>query len=238
MEQNKLITDPKLSAAQPHKYLSIFGMVWVSILLIGMFTAVKTFSIGSAVFSVAILAYPLTYIFADIFTEVYGYRVTRKIIWTGFFCMFLVSVIAYVYSLIPADPSFASNEAFDLIFKTSPIIALASIVAFFSGELTNSFVVAKVKLITGESYKWLRWISSTFFGQIVDNSIFFTAAFLAAGWYTVDQLFPLVMSSVIFCTVWEILALPITYRVIRFIKIKEGLDTYDRGTNFSPFIFK
>lgn len=237
MEQNKLITDPKLSAAQPHKYLAIFGMIWVSILLIGMFTAVKTFSIGQTVFSVAILAYPFTYLFADIFTEVYGYRVSRKIIWTGFFCISLVSIIAYLYSFVPADPSFTSNEAFNLIFRASPVIALASIVAFFSGELTNSFVVAKLKIITGESYKWVRWISSTFFGQIVDNSIFFTTAFLAAGWYTVDQLFPLVMSSVVFCTAWEILALPVTYRVIRFIKQKEGLDTYDKGTNFSPISF-
>lgn len=233
-----LITDPVVAAHQPHKYLSIFGMVWVSILLIGMFTSLKTFSIGNTVFSVAILAYPFTYLFADIFTEVYGYRVTRKIIWTGFFCMFLTSVIAYVYSLIRATDTFTDGAAFNLIFRASPIVAIAGIVAFFAGEMTNSFVVAKVKIITGDSYKWLRWVGSTFCGQVVDNGIFFTTAYLFIGWYTGAEVVPLVLSSVIFCTVWEILALPITYRVIAFIKKKEGLDTYDRGTNFNPFSLK
>ncbi|MEK7609310.1 MAG: queuosine precursor transporter [Patescibacteria group bacterium] len=234
-QEKQLITDPAVSAQRPHKYLGVFGMIWVTILLIGIFTAVKTFSVGSVVFSVAILAYPFTYLFADIFTEVYGYRVTRKIVWTGFGCILLASAIAYIYSLVPSTSSFTDNDAFNLIFRSSPIIAVASIIAFFSGEITNSFVVAKVKLWTGESHKWMRWISSTFLGQIVDNGIFFTAAFLAAGWYTPAELFPLVMSSVLFCTIWETLALPITYKVIAFIKLKEGVDTYDKGTNFNPF---
>lgn len=236
--QEKLITDPAVSAQKPHKYLGIFGMIWVTILLIGMFTAAKTFSIGSVVFSVAILAYPFTYLFADIFTEVYGYRVTRKIVWTGFGCMLLASTIAYIYTLVPSTESFTDNDAFNLIFKASPIIALASIIAFFAGEFTNSFVVAKLKVFTKGRHKWLRLISSTFLGQFVDNGIWFTAAFLAAGWYTPAELFPLVMSSVLFCTIWETIALPITYRVIALIKRKEGLDTYDNGTNFNPFHLK
>ncbi|MFA5933385.1 MAG: queuosine precursor transporter [Microgenomates group bacterium] len=230
----KLITDPEKSSQQPHKYLGILGMIWLTFLIIAVFTAAKTFSVGQITFSVAILNYPFVYIFADIFTEVYGYRVTRKIVWTGFFCILLATSIAYLYSLIPPTPTFTSNDAFTIIFRASPIIALANIVSTFSGEITNSFVVAKVKLLTGNSHKWLRWISSTFFGQIVDNGIFFTATFLAAGLYTAKEIFPLILSSVIFCTTWEIFALPITYRVIKLIKQKEGLDTYDHGTDFNP----
>lgn len=235
--KNSLITDPVISAKQPHKYLGILSMVWVSILIIGILTSLKTFSLGSVVFSVGVIAYPLVYLFADIFTEVYGYRVTRKIVWTGFACLILVTTIASLYTFVPASDSFVDGDAFNLIFRASPLVALVGVIAFFSGEITNSYIVAKLKLITKGKHKWLRLISSTFFGQLIDNAIFFTGALLIAGWYTPSELFPLVVSTVLFCTVWETLALPITYRVIAYIKQKEGLDTYDHGTNFNPFGF-
>jgi len=238
MEQTStLITDPATSARQPHKYLSIFAMLWVTVLIVGTFTSLKTFYVGALVFSVGALAYPFVYIFADIFTEVYGYRVTRKIVWTGFACMLLASVLAYLYSIIP-NPTFADNDAYNLIFRASPIIAVSFIVAFFAGELTNSFIVAKMKLLTKGKHLNLRLVVSTFFGQFVDNSIAFFAAFYFAGWFTAPEIIPLIASTVIFCTVWEVLALPITRKVIKVVKQKEGLDTYDYGTNFSPFSFK
>lgn len=233
-----LITDPAVSASHPHKYLGMFGMVWVTFLLIATFTAVKTFSFGGVIFSVAILSYPFTYIFADIFTEVYGYRVTRRIVWTGFFCVVLASVITSLYSLVPASESFTYNDSFSLIFLASPIIAFATIAGFFGGELTNSYVLAKLKLYTSGKNMWARLVGSTLAGQLVDNTIFFTTAFMVAGFFTADELVPLVFSSVAFCTIWETIALPITYRVVRWIKHKEGLDTYDRGTNFNPFELK
>jgi uncharacterized integral membrane protein (TIGR00697 family) len=233
----ELITDPLLSAEKAHKYLGIFGMLWVTVLIVGTFTSLKTFYVGSLVFSVGAIAYPFVYIFADIFTEVYGYRVTRKIVWTGFACMLLASLLAYVYSIIP-NPDFKENDAFNLIFKSSPVIALSFIVAFFSGEITNSFIVAKMKLVTKGKYLHVRLIASTFFGQFVDNSIAFFAAFYFAGWYSVGEIIPLISTTVIFCTVWEVLALPVTRRVINHVKHKEGLDTYDHGTEFNPFKFK
>lgn len=235
-DSSSYITDPIQSASQPHKYLGILGMLWVTVLIVGTFTSLKTFYVGSLVFSVGAIAYPFVYIFADIFTEVYGYRVTRKIVWTGFACMFIASLLAYVYSVIP-NPNFADNEAFNLIFKASPIVALSFIVAFFAGELTNSFIVAKMKLLTKGNHLHARLILSTFFGQMVDNGIAFFAAFYLAGWYSIGEVFPLIATTVIFCTVWEVLALPITRRVIRAIKKKEGLDTYDYGTTFNPFKF-
>lgn len=212
-------------------------MLWVTVLIVGTFTSLKTFYIGSLVFSVGAIAYPFVYIFADIFTEVYGYRVTRKIVWTGFSCMFLASTLAYIYSIIP-NPTFADSEAYNLIFKASPIVAVSFIIAFFLGELTNSFVVAKMKLLTKGKYIHARLIISTFFGQLVDNGIAFFAVFYFAGWFTLPEIIPLVTTTVLFCTIWEIIALPITQRVIKVIKQKEGLDTYDHGTNFNPFKLK
>jgi len=236
-QEQQLITDPKVSAQSNHKYLGLLGMLWVTFLIINLFTALKTFEIGGFVFAVVILTYPFVYIFADIFTEVYGYRVTRKVVWTGFFCMALSSVIAYVYTLVPS-PNFADSEAYNLIFKSSPIVAFFVILAFFCGELTNSYVVAKLKIFTEGKFINLRLVLSTLFGQLVDNSIAITGIFLFADWFTSEQVIPLIISTVIFCTAWEIIALPITRKAIRVIKREEGLDTYDKGTNFNPFALR
>ena len=233
----KLITDPVISAIQPHKYLGIFGMIWVTILVVGMFTSLKTFYVGKLVFSVGALAYPLVYIFADIYTEVYGYRVTRRIVWTGFSCMLLAGTLASIYTYIP-NASFEQNAAYNLIFRSAPIVAVGFIFAFFCGELTNSYIVAKMKIWTGGKYISLRLTLSTLFGQLVDNGLAFFIAFYFAGWFTFKEIIPLITTTVVFCTLWEILALPFTRYFIRVIKHKEGLDTYDNGTNFSPFAVK
>jgi queuosine precursor transporter len=236
--QNKttFITDPVVASQLPHKYLGIFGMLWVTILLVGVFTSVKTFHLFGFVFSVGVIAYPFVYIFNDIFTEVYGYRVTRKIVWTGLLCMLIGTVCTSLYSYVPS-PSFESNDAFNALFRASPVIAIGSIVAFFFGELTNSYTVAKMKLFFKGKHESVRLILSTLFGQTIDNFIFFFTAFYFAGWYSLGEVFPLVISTVIFCTLWEIFALPVTRKVIRVIKQKESIDTYDYGTNFNPFRF-
>ncbi len=190
MQNSELITDPVRSSQQAHKYLGVLGMVWVTILVINLFTALKTFYIGSTVFAITILTYPLVYIFADIFTEVYGYRVTRKIVWTGFSCMFLASLIAYCYSLIPS-PTFVDSDSFNLIFRSSPIVACAVIVAFFCGELANSFVVAKMKILTNGKFLNTRLVLSTLVGQFFDNGIAFFSIFFFVGWYSFSELIPL-----------------------------------------------
>jgi uncharacterized PurR-regulated membrane protein YhhQ (DUF165 family) len=127
------------------------------------------------------------------------------------------------------------NDSYNAIFKSAPVIAVGFIIANFLGELTNSFTVAKMKLITGDRYQSLRLVLSTLLGQSIDNSIAFFTAFYFAGWYSFSEIIPLISSTVIFCTLWEILVLPITHRVIKIVKEKEGLDTYDHGTNFNPF---
>src|SRR3990167_8880668 len=118
MERNLtgLITNPVVSASRPHRLLGIFGMIWLTFLLLVTFTQLKTFSVGSFVFSVGVITYPFTYIFSDIFTEVYGYRVSRKVVWTGFVCVLIASLVTYLYSIVPPSDSYTYNEAFRSIF--------------------------------------------------------------------------------------------------------------------------
>lgn len=130
-----------------------------------MFTALKTFSMFGLEFSVAMIAYPVTYIFSDIFTEVYGYRVTRKIVWSGFGAVFLVSLFAYIYSIVPPSSDFASDDAFKLIFQSAPPVIIAQIVSFFAGELTNSIIFSSLLLcVTTETlmtpiiHRFIRYI--------------------------------------------------------------------------------
>lgn len=236
----ELITDPVLSANHHHKYLIIFAMLWVTFLLLTTFTTLKTFEINGVVFFAAVIGYPFTYLFSDIFTEVYGYRVSRKIIWTGFLCIFLASVFAYIYTLIPPSSYFTEveNNAFNLIFRASPLISIAMILGFWVGENINSIILAKMKIWTKGAKQGLRYITSTFFGQIADNCSSVIFILIVANLFTAREAFSGAFTAIIFCTVWEIIALPITYKVIKALKHAEGLDTFDHGTHFNPFTSK
>ncbi len=238
METTKnLIKDPELSYSTKHKYLGIFGMIWVSFLLLTAFTTVKTFNLFGLVFSAAALGYPITYIFSDIFTEIYGYRVSRKIVWTGLFCLMITTIVASLYSYIPASVYFGEVEqnAFNMIFRVSPIVALGTIAGFFSGEIINSYVLAKLKIKTRGALEEVRYVLSTFFGQLFDNSVAITIILLLSDLFEFKEGVGFAITTAIFCTLWELLMTPVTRRAISWIKKQEGLDTYDIGTNFNPF---
>jgi queuosine precursor transporter len=237
---SQLITDPVVSANQPHKYLTVFAMLWITFLLLTVFTTLKTFELYGVVFFAAVIAYPMTYIFSDIFTEVYGYRVSRKIIWTGFLCLTIASSLAYLYTLIPPSQYFTptENDAFNLIFRASPYITFASIVAFWAGENVNSIILAKLKLWTKGKRQGFRYIVSTFLGQTADNIVGVSIIVLIANLFTFQEAWQGIITTIVFCTVWEIVALPLTYFAVRKIKKAEGLDTYDEGTNLNPFALK
>lgn len=231
------ITNPILSAEVPHKFLAIFGIIWVLFLLLAIFTASKTFDLFGYTFAAVVIGYPVTYIFNDVFTEVYGYRVSRKMIWSGFLVVLTISTLAYLYSYIPSssqmDP--LTNEAFNAIFRVSPLVAIVTLLGFFVGEFTNSTTLAKMKIIFMGKYDGLRYVTSTFLGQVADNTVAVLCFVYVVGLFDKSITTELILTSVIFCTVWEMLALPITRRVIKWIKEKEGIDTYDVGTNFNPF---
>jgi uncharacterized integral membrane protein (TIGR00697 family) len=240
MTNNALITDPVESAHRPHKYLIVFAMLWITFLLLTVFTTLKTFELFGVVFFAAVIGYPFTYVFSDIFTEVYGYRVSRKIIWTGFACITVATTFAYLYTLIPPSSYFTpiENDAFNLIFRASPFISFATILGFWAGENVNSIILAKMKIWTNGKKQGLRYIASTFFGQIADNVTAVSVIVIIANLFTYQEAFSSLVTTIIFCTCWEIIALPITYKVIRLIKRAEGLDTYDHGTKLNPFALK
>ncbi len=236
-ESSNKITDPETTKNLPHKFLAAFGIIWISFFIINTLTSFKVINIYGAILSVGTLTYPVTYIFSDIFTEVYGYRVSRKVVWTGFLGFLIVSIVGYIYSIIPGDASFSSssNDAFNTVFKFSPLLVLISLCAFPLGELTNSFVLAKLKIFTVGKFEEFRYITSTLLGQTVDNTIFYLGTFFILGWYTFETLPVLIATTVSFCTFVEFVMLPLTKKIIRHIKEKEGIDTYDHGANFNPF---
>lgn len=234
----KYVTNPDaINGVQP-KYLDMLGMVWIAVLIISAYTSIKTFDVGPFVFSVSVLFYPLTYIFTDVFTEVYGYKKTRRIVWTGLFCMVLTSCIAYLYSIVTPSASFEDQAAFALIFKATPIVFVGYVIAFFVGEFSNSYTLAKMKVFTRGKHLWLRLVGSTAIGQTADNGIAYVWACLLGGYFVAAELPNLIFSTVLFCTLWEFVALPITYRVTALLKKAEGLDIYDRNTDFNPFHLK
>lgn len=237
--QKELIQNPEVTAEMPHKYLGVLGMVWVTFLLLTVFTTVKSFDLFGFTFLAAALGYPITYVFSDIFTEVYGYRVSRKIIWSGFVCVALATLFAYLYTLVPPSHYFSEidNNSFNYIFRASPAIAFATIAGFWAGELTNSIVLAKMKVFTQGRKQGLRYILSTLFGQIMDNTVAVTVILLVSSIFSAKEAYSAAITTIVFCTLWELLALPVTRIVIRFIKEREGIDTYDHGTIFNPFKF-
>jgi uncharacterized integral membrane protein (TIGR00697 family) len=230
-----LITDPNLEKNRPHKYLSFISMLWLGVFIITNFMAFKTVEILGVTTIVTVLFYPITYIFADVFTEVYGYGRTRKIIWSGLTVLLLVSVMAYVATLYPSTTDFTQNEAFNAVFKISPIMSFAAIIAFIVGEFLNSFILAKLKVKDGGKRMWFRFIGSTFLGQLADSVTYFGVILLLTdGIFNLEIAPKIIGGSVFLCTLYEIIALPITYRICSFLKKAEGLDIYDVKTDFNP----
>lgn len=236
MKEN-FITDPLTTYSSPTKLLMPISMMWVTILTVVVFSSMKTFNIGPFTTACVTLVYPLTYIFSDIFTEIYGYRTSRKIVWTGFICLATASLFGYIFAVIPGDPTFAFQKEFETIFKMSPLITLATIAGFFFGDLGNSIFLAKAKIWTKGSKPWLRFIGSTMVGQTIDNTLA-ASLFVLFGIIPVEIGVVATITAIVVCVSWEIVASPITHKVIRKIKQIEGMDTYDHGTNFNPFHFK
>ena len=179
------------------------------------------------------LLFPLTYIFGDIFTEVYGYGASRRAIWLGFFANVLMTAVAAFVVWFPSAPEWPNQPAFEAIFYTVPRVVLASLLGFCAGEFTNSFVLAKMKLWSDGRWLWMRTIGSTVAGQLVDTVLFIVIAFAgSAPWSTIGSL---IAWGYLTKVIYEALLTPITYGVVNALKRSEGIDVYDRGTNFNPF---
>lgn len=215
------------------KYFSTISTLFVAMLMISNTVATKLFSIGPFIFTGGILVFPITYIFGDILTEVYGYSRSRKIIWTGFIALIFMSFIYWFVGLLPPAPNWPNQKAYLIILGLVPRIVLASIIAYWAGEFANSFVLAKMKIMTKGRHLWTRTIGSTIVGEGVDTTLFVLIAFygvLSGGILTIA-----ILSGYAFKVVYEIVATPITYKVVAFLKKTERVDYYDYNTRFNPF---
>ena len=191
--------------------------------------------LGVVTFGAGVLFFPISYVFGDILTEVYGYARARKVIWAGFAALGFASFMATVVVALPPAPFWNNQAAYEVAFGSTWRIVAASMVAYFCGEFVNSFVLAKMKVLTAGRWLWTRTIGSTIAGEAVDSALFYPLAFYGTGIIPDDKL-PVVMAAQFVVKVGvEVLFTPLTYRIVGFLKRAEQEDWYDRKTNFSPF---
>lgn len=192
--------------------------------------------LGTVTFGAGVLFFPVSYIFGDVLTEVYGYGRDRRVIWAGFGALAFAALMStVVLGLEPAaDPfNLAYQQHLVGVFGNTPRIVAGSMIAFWCGSFVNSFVLAKMKVWMQGRHLWMRTIGSTIFGELVDSSLFYVIAFY--GIWSNGQLLDVVVAQYILKTGWEVVMTPVTYRVVGFLKRRENEDWYDRGTDFNPF---
>ncbi len=216
-----------------YKYLEYITGFFVAILLISNTASVKILTLGPFTFDGGTILFPLAYIFGDILTEVYGYKRSRRVIWIGFASVLLMAVIYGIVGMLPAAADWTNQGAYDAILGVVPRIVLASLVAYFAGEFSNSYVLAKMKVAMEGKFLWMRTISSTVIGEGVDTLVFVMIAFY--GTLPLSVLLAILLSNYIFKVAVEILFTPITYAIVSFLKKREHEDYYDEKTNFNPF---
>ena len=193
--------------------------------------------IGTVTFLAGVLFFPISYIFGDILTEVYGYARDRRVVWAGFAALAFASLMAAVVVHLPAADFWRDRQpAVEAVFGNTPRIIGASIIAFLCGTFVNSYVLAKMKIWTGGRWLWTRIVGSTLCGELVDSILFYSLAFY--GLWSTGQLLTVMLTQYLLKSGWEIVMAPVTYRIVAFLKRAENEDYYDRNTNFTPFSLK
>ncbi|MGZ8266260.1 MAG: queuosine precursor transporter [Burkholderiales bacterium] len=233
-----------MSAPRSYRYYEFVMVAFVTVLvcsnLIGpaKIAQVDMPVLGALTFGAGVLFFPISYVFGDILTEVYGYARARRVIWCGFGALAFASVMAAIVVALPPAPFWEHQGAYDVAFGSTWRIVAASMVAFFCGEFVNSFVLAKMKIATKGRWLWSRTIGSTIAGEAVDSALFYPLAFYGSGIIPNDKL-PLVMFMQFMLKVSvEILFTPVTYKIVGALKKAENEDYYDRDTNFTPFTLR
>jgi queuosine precursor transporter len=216
-----------------YKYLDVLTTMFVVILLVSNLVAQKICMIGPFPVTGAVLLFPITYIFGDIFTEVYGFAASRRAIWLGFFATGLLYLMAAAVIALPGAPDWKNQQAFTVVFGFIPRILIASLIAFWAGEFANSYTMARMKLWTNGRMLWMRTIGSTVIGQGVDTVLVITLTF--AGKYPLRTLVNTIATAYFLKVGYEVLATPITYLAIGRLKAIEHADAFDRDENFNPF---
>jgi len=226
-----------------YKYFDLIMAAFVAVLLCSNLIGVQKVSYISIpftggyqyIYGAGVLFFPISYLFGDVLTEVYGYKRSRRVIWAGFGAMVFASLMSCVVTSLPpaSTMSVEQQNAVNMIFGQTWRIVLASLTAFWAGEFVNSFVLAKMKVASNGKYLWMRTIGSTFAGEAVDSLIFYPVAFI--GTWSNEQVVSVMIGDYFIKVAWEVLATPITYKVVGFLKRAENEDYYDRDTDFNPF---
>lgn len=183
-----------------------------------------------------VLFFPLSYIFGDILTEVYGYARARKVVWAGFAALFFASFMSFFIVYLPPMPGWTGQEHYEAVFGQTPRIVAASLVAFWAGEFANSYVLAKLKVRTAGRLLWMRTIGSTLAGQLVDSLLFYPLAFW--GVWSPSQVLTVLFTNYLLKSGWEAVMTPVTYRIVGALKRRESEDYFDTDTDFTPFSLK
>ncbi len=230
-----------MNATRSFRYFDLVMVAFVTVLvcsnLIGpaKIAQIDAPLLGVLTFGAGVLFFPISYVFGDILTEVYGYARSRRVIWAGFAALAFASIMAWVIVQLPPAPFWHNQPAYEVAFGSTWRIALASLIAFVCGEFVNSYVLAKMKIWTEGRRLWARTIGSTIFGEGVDSMLFYPLAFYGTGIIPDDKL-PLVMTAQFFTKVGvEIVFTPVTYKIVAWLKAAEHEDYYDRQTDFNPF---
>jgi len=231
----KIDFNQKISTPERFRYFDLITGLFVAVLLISNIASSKIVEIWRFTFDGGTILFPLSYIFGDILTEVYGYRRSRRVIWIGFFCALLMSLTLGLIGLIKPASGWEFQEAYMRILGQTPRIVSASLIAYFAGEFSNSFVLAKMKILTKGKWLFTRTISSTIIGEGIDTVVFVVIAFL--GVYSNSLVLLIIISNYIFKVSLEIIFTPLTYKIVGFLKRTEKVDWFDYRTNFNPFIF-
>ncbi|WP_439544648.1 queuosine precursor transporter [Sandarakinorhabdus sp.] len=188
---------------------------------------------GTVTFGAGILFFPLSYVLGDVLTEVYGFARARRVVWVGFAASIFAATMSFVVVSLPPDPAWQGQAALADVFGQVPRIFIASIIAFWAGEMANAFVMARMKLLTGGKMLWTRTIGSTVVGQGVDSLLFYPLAF--GGIWETSLVIQVLFTNYVLKVLWEAALTPVTYRVVAWFKEAEGLDVFDTGTDFTPF---
>ena len=230
-------------AAVPHRfrYFDYVMAAFVTILLLsnligaGKRAVLDLPLIGLWPFGAGVLFFPISYVIGDVLTEVYGFAHARRCIWAGFFALLFMVFMATIVVALPPDAGWTGQASYEAVFGQTWRIAGASVIAFWAGEFVNSFVLAKMKIWTEGRALWSRTIGSTVFGQAVDSALFYPLAFLGAVGWTTEQVVQVALGQWVIKVVWEALLTPVTYAVVGWLKRREGVEVFDRATDFSPF---
>lgn len=220
--------------SRAYRYYDLVMAAFVTVLLCAnLIGASKVASLWGVTFGAGVLFFPISYVFGDVLTEVYGYARARKVVWAGFSALIFASFMSWAILAFPPAAGWEHQAAFETVFGNTWRIVLASLTAYFCGEFCNSYVLAKMKLWTKGRLLWSRTVGSTIVGEAVDSLIFYPLAFL--GVWPNDLVLRVLVNNYLLKVAWEVVMTPLTYKIVNFLKRAESEDYFDRHTNFTPF---